>query len=180
MLFINENWCITALHCFRPRGPLTWLDPGAFGTLGVGGGFALGAKLCRPDAEVWIIYGDGSLGYSVAEFDTFTRRKVNWNTFCSFLNSVFPLYSSIVLRWSPFFLADVPRIRPDILKCTMGQEFFAESWVVKRPMNIAYSTWAFGKKGKESTLSGCDKVWEKPTMGHNQEKVPFCFFFRHF
>ena len=55
---------------------MTWLDPGAFGTLGVGGGFALGAKLCRPDSEVWVIYGDGSLGYSVAEFDTFTRHKV--------------------------------------------------------------------------------------------------------
>lgn len=59
-----------------PRGPLAWLDPGAFGTLGVGGGFALGAKLCRPDSDIWIIYGDGSLGYSVAEFDTFTRHKV--------------------------------------------------------------------------------------------------------
>ncbi|XP_058958261.2 2-hydroxyacyl-CoA lyase 2-like [Pocillopora verrucosa] len=65
----------SAAYILRPRGPLTWLDPGAFGTLGVGGGFALGAKLCRPDSEVWIIYGDGSLGYSVAEFDTFTRHK---------------------------------------------------------------------------------------------------------
>lgn len=65
----------TAAYILRPRGPLTWLDPGAFGTLGVGGGFALGAKLCRPESEVWIIYGDGSLGYSVAEFDTFTRHK---------------------------------------------------------------------------------------------------------
>lgn len=26
--------------------------------------------------QVWIVYGDGSLGYSVAEFDTFTRHKV--------------------------------------------------------------------------------------------------------
>ncbi|XP_060772213.1 2-hydroxyacyl-CoA lyase 2 [Neoarius graeffei] len=65
----------TAAYIMRPRGPLCWLDPGAFGTLGVGGGFALGAKLCRPDSEVWIVYGDGSLGYSVAEFDTFTRHK---------------------------------------------------------------------------------------------------------
>jgi len=62
----------------RPRAPLHWLDPGAFGTLGVGGGFALGAKLCRPDADVWIVYGDGSLGYSIAEFDTFTRHKVRY------------------------------------------------------------------------------------------------------
>ena len=67
--------------CFRPRGPLTWLDPGAFGTLGVGGGFALGAKLVRPDSEVWIVYGDGSLGFSVAEFDTFTRHKVSQSNY---------------------------------------------------------------------------------------------------
>ncbi|XP_069750538.1 2-hydroxyacyl-CoA lyase 2 isoform X2 [Narcine bancroftii] len=66
----------TAAYILRPRGPLQWLDPGAFGTLGVGGGFALGAKLCRPESQVWIIYGDGSLGYSIAEFDTFKRHKV--------------------------------------------------------------------------------------------------------
>uniref|UniRef100_W5KKB0 2-hydroxyacyl-CoA lyase 2 n=1 Tax=Astyanax mexicanus TaxID=7994 RepID=W5KKB0_ASTMX len=65
----------SAAYIMRPRGPLCWLDPGAFGTLGVGGGFALGAKLCHPDSEVWVVYGDGSLGYSVAEFDTFTRHK---------------------------------------------------------------------------------------------------------
>ena len=64
----------SAAYILRPRGPLRWLDPGPFGTLGVGGGFALGAKLCRPDADVWIVYGDGSLGYSVAEFDTFARH----------------------------------------------------------------------------------------------------------
>lgn len=65
----------SAAYIMRPRGPMRWLDPGAFGTLGVGGGFALGAKLCRPESEVWIVYGDGSLGYTVAEFDTFTRHK---------------------------------------------------------------------------------------------------------
>ncbi|NP_001120212.1 acetolactate synthase-like protein [Xenopus tropicalis] len=65
----------SAAYILRPRGPLCWLDPGAFGTLGVGGGFALGAKLCRPDSEVWIVFGDGSLGYSIVEFDTYTRHK---------------------------------------------------------------------------------------------------------
>ncbi|XP_037739881.1 2-hydroxyacyl-CoA lyase 2 isoform X1 [Chelonia mydas] len=65
----------SAAYIVRPRGPLRWLDPGAFGTLGVGGGFALGAKLCRPDSEVWILYGDGALGYSIMEFDTFVRHK---------------------------------------------------------------------------------------------------------
>ncbi len=66
----------SASYIVGPRGPLTWLDPGAFGTLGVGAGFALGAKLARPDAEVWVLYGDGSVGYSLSEFDTFVRHGV--------------------------------------------------------------------------------------------------------
>ncbi|XP_033927831.1 2-hydroxyacyl-CoA lyase 2 isoform X2 [Melopsittacus undulatus] len=66
----------TAAYLVRPRRPQAWLDPGPFGTLGVGGGFALGAKLCRPEAEVWVLFGDGSLGYSLVEFDTFVRHKV--------------------------------------------------------------------------------------------------------
>ncbi|XP_041467201.1 2-hydroxyacyl-CoA lyase 2-like [Lytechinus variegatus] len=65
----------SAAYILRPRGPLKWLDPGAFGTLGVGGGFALGAKLCNPDANIWIVYGDGSLGYSLIEFDTYSRHN---------------------------------------------------------------------------------------------------------
>jgi acetolactate synthase-like protein len=66
----------TASYTLKPRRPLSWLDPGAFGTLGVGGGFALGAKLVRPDAEVWIIWGDGSSAYSLAEFDTYARLGI--------------------------------------------------------------------------------------------------------
>ena len=64
----------TAASCIAPRRPLSWLDPGPFGTLGVGGGFALGAKVARPQAEVWILYGDGAAAFSIAEFDTFVRH----------------------------------------------------------------------------------------------------------
>lgn len=70
------DFVATAAYTLRARGPLAWLDPGAFGTLGVGAGFALGAKLCRPDSEVWIVFGDGACGYGLAEFDTFTRHRV--------------------------------------------------------------------------------------------------------
>ena len=66
----------TASYVVRPRRPLSWLDPGPFGTLGVGAGFALGAGLCRPEAEVWILYGDGSAAYSLMEFDTFVRHGI--------------------------------------------------------------------------------------------------------
>ncbi len=64
----------TAAYTVRPRRPLSWLDPGPFGTLGAGGGFALGAKVARPSAEVWILYGDGAAAFSLAEFDTLARH----------------------------------------------------------------------------------------------------------
>ncbi len=70
------DFVATASYIVSPSGPLTWLDPGVFGTLGVGAGFALGAKLCRPDSEVWVLFGDGSVGYSLSEFDTFVRHQI--------------------------------------------------------------------------------------------------------
>jgi acetolactate synthase-1/2/3 large subunit len=70
------DFVATASYIVSPPGPLTWLDPGVFGTLGVGAGFALGAKLCRPDSEVWILFGDGAVGYSLSEFDTFLRHQI--------------------------------------------------------------------------------------------------------
>ncbi|MBA3452616.1 MAG: thiamine pyrophosphate-binding protein, partial [Deltaproteobacteria bacterium] len=70
------DFVATASYIVRPRAPLSWLDPGVFGTLGVGGGFALGASLVRPGREVWLIWGDGSSAYTLAEFDSFVRHGV--------------------------------------------------------------------------------------------------------
>jgi len=76
MVADGGDFVATASYILRPRGPLGWLDPGAFGTLGVGAGFALGARLVRPDHEVWLIWGDGASGYGLVEFDTFVRHHV--------------------------------------------------------------------------------------------------------
>jgi len=70
------DFVATAAYTVRPRGPYTWLDPGVFGTLGVGAGFAMAAKLAKPTAEVWLLWGDGACGFSVIEFDTFHRHKI--------------------------------------------------------------------------------------------------------
>ncbi len=77
-VFVGDggDFVATASYVVRPRAPLSWLDPGVFGTLGPGAGFALGAKLCRPEAEVWLLYGDGAAAFSLAEFDTFVRHGV--------------------------------------------------------------------------------------------------------
>ena len=70
------DFVATAAYVLRPRAPLRWLDPGAFGTLGVGAGFALGAAVSEPQTEVWIIFGDGACGYSLIEFDSFVRHGI--------------------------------------------------------------------------------------------------------
>ena len=67
------DFVATSAYTLKPRRPLSWLDPGVFGTLGVGGGFTLGAGTARPDSQIWLIYGDGSCAYSLAEFDTYVR-----------------------------------------------------------------------------------------------------------
>jgi acetolactate synthase-1/2/3 large subunit len=70
------DFVATASYILHPRAPLSWLDPGSFGTLGVGAGFALGASLVRPRSEVWLVWGDGASGYGLVEFDTFVRHGV--------------------------------------------------------------------------------------------------------
>jgi acetolactate synthase-1/2/3 large subunit len=70
------DFVATASYIVRPRAPLSWLDPGVFGTLGVGGGMALGASVVRPGREVWLVWGDGSSAYSLAEFDSYVRHGV--------------------------------------------------------------------------------------------------------
>ena len=70
------DFVATASYILRPRFQLGWLDPGPFGTLGVGAGFILGSNFACPNSTIWGIYGDGAFGYSMAEFDTFSRHNI--------------------------------------------------------------------------------------------------------
>ncbi len=56
--------------------PGCWLDPGPFGCLGSGPGYALAAKLARPDRQVVLLLGDGAFGFAGMEFDTLARHRV--------------------------------------------------------------------------------------------------------
>jgi len=73
------DFVATASYVLHPRRPLSWLDPGAFGTLGVGAGFAIGAALAQTReaaAEVWIVWGDGACGWGLAEIDSLVRQHI--------------------------------------------------------------------------------------------------------
>jgi acetolactate synthase-1/2/3 large subunit len=67
----------TAAYTVRPRRPGQWLDPGPLGTLGVGPGYAMAAKLARPNSNVIILYGDGAFGLHAMEFEAMVRQKIN-------------------------------------------------------------------------------------------------------
>jgi acetolactate synthase I/II/III large subunit len=56
--------------------PGAWLDSGPYGCLGSGPGYALAAKLARPDRQVVLLQGDGAFGFSGMEWDTLVRHNV--------------------------------------------------------------------------------------------------------
>jgi acetolactate synthase-1/2/3 large subunit len=56
--------------------PGLWIDPGPFGCLGSGPGYAMAAKLAHPDRQVLLLAGDGAFGFSAMEFDTMVRHRI--------------------------------------------------------------------------------------------------------
>jgi len=60
----------------EPRRPGGWLDPGPFGCLGTGLGYAIAARIARPSAQVVLLLGDGAAGFSLMDTDTLVRHRL--------------------------------------------------------------------------------------------------------
>src|SRR5215204_726492 len=54
--------------------PGCWMDPGPYGCLGSGPGYALAAKVAHPDRQICLLLGDGAFGFAGMEFDSFVRH----------------------------------------------------------------------------------------------------------
>lgn len=67
------NTCVWAAHHHRARGPRTVLWTSNAGHLGTGVPFALGAKLARPDTQVYCVSGDSAFRFNIQELETFVR-----------------------------------------------------------------------------------------------------------
>jgi acetolactate synthase-1/2/3 large subunit len=74
-IFIGDGGDVVTIsaQAVRPKGPGQWMDPGALGSLGVGTGFAISAKLADPHKEVLCYYGDGSFGMTAFDMETADR-----------------------------------------------------------------------------------------------------------
>jgi len=60
----------------EPQRPGCWLDPGPYGCLGTGLGYAIAARICRPSAQVVLLLGDGAAGFSLMDVDTLVRHRL--------------------------------------------------------------------------------------------------------
>jgi acetolactate synthase I/II/III large subunit len=60
----------------EPAQPGNWLDPGPYGCLGTGLGYAVAARLARPAAQVVLLLGDGAAGFSLMDVDTLVRHRL--------------------------------------------------------------------------------------------------------
>ncbi|MFL6187587.1 MAG: acetolactate synthase [Actinomycetes bacterium] len=60
----------------EPARPGNWLDPGPYGCLGTGLGYAIAARLARPSAQVVLLLGDGAAGFSLMDVDTLVRHRL--------------------------------------------------------------------------------------------------------
>jgi acetolactate synthase-1/2/3 large subunit len=60
----------------EPKRPGCWLDPGPYGCLGTGLGYAAAARIARPAAQVVLLLGDGAAGFSLMDADTLVRHRL--------------------------------------------------------------------------------------------------------
>jgi thiamine pyrophosphate-dependent acetolactate synthase large subunit-like protein len=60
----------------EPSRPGGWLDPGPYGCLGTGLGYAIAARVARPAAQVAVLLGDGAAGFSLMDADTLVRHRL--------------------------------------------------------------------------------------------------------
>lgn len=70
------DFVAAATASIRVRWPGMWLEPGPLRTLGVGPGFAIAAKLARPNAKVIAVLGDGAFGLHPMEWEVMARHDI--------------------------------------------------------------------------------------------------------
>ncbi len=77
-IYIGDGGDVVTIsaQAVRPRNPGQWMDPGPLGSLGVGTGFAIGAKLAHPGKEVVCYYGDGAFSMTAFDMETANRFHV--------------------------------------------------------------------------------------------------------
>jgi acetolactate synthase I/II/III large subunit len=128
---INDLWCHTkgealvvsdvgqnqmwAAQYYKHDKPSTYITSGGAGTMGFALPAAIGAKFARPDANVWVICGDGGFQMTQAELSTAAQEGIKINV--AIINNG---YLGMVRQWQEFFYdkrySATPMHNPDFVK----------------------------------------------------------------
>jgi acetolactate synthase I/II/III large subunit len=108
----HQMWEAQYYHHDEPR---TLITSGGLGTMGFALPAAIGAKVARPDAEVWVVAGDGGFQMTMPELATIAQEKLDVNV--AIINNG---YLGMVRQWQEFFYerryAATPLLSPDFVK----------------------------------------------------------------
>jgi acetolactate synthase I/II/III large subunit len=108
----HQMWEAQYYHHEKPR---TLITSGGLGTMGFALPAAIGAKFARPDAEVWVVAGDGGFQMTMAELATIVQEKLPIKI--AIINNG---YLGMVRQWQQFFYdgryASTPILSPDFAK----------------------------------------------------------------
>src|SRR5712691_10795789 len=108
----HQMWEAQYYHHNEPR---TLITSGGLGTMGFGLPAAIGAKMAKPDSEVWAIVGDGGFQMTMSELATIVQEKINIKI--AIINNG---YLGMVRQWQEFFYerryAATPLRSPDFVK----------------------------------------------------------------
>jgi acetolactate synthase I/II/III large subunit len=108
----HQMWEAQYYHHERPRSLIT---SGGLGTMGFALPAAIGAKFARPEAEVWVVAGDGGFQMTMPELATLVQEKLNVKI--AIINNG---YLGMIRQWQEFFYdsryASSPILSPDFVK----------------------------------------------------------------
>ena len=127
----HQMW---AAQYFPFHEPRRWINSGGLGTMGFGYPAAIGAKIARPEEDVYCITGDGSIQMMIQEMTTALQYQVPVKILC--LNNG---YLGMVRQWQEFFYdrrysMSTMDVQPDFIKLA---EAYGHSGVrIERPADL--------------------------------------------
>jgi acetolactate synthase-1/2/3 large subunit len=125
------------------------ITSGGLGTMGFALPAAIGAKVARPDAEVWVVVGDGGFQMTMAELATVMQERLDINV--AIINNG---YLGMVRQWQEFFYerryAATPLLNPDFVK--LAEAFGVAATAVTKRGQVAGAVEAARRCGKAALI----------------------------
>jgi acetolactate synthase I/II/III large subunit len=116
---------------YKHDAPRTLITSGGLGTMGFALPAAIGAKMARPDAEVWVVAGDG--GFQMTQCELATLQQERLDIKIAVINNGF---LGMVRQWQEFFhdkrYAATPMLSPDFVKLAAAYDIPAYRVAARR------------------------------------------------